>query len=246
MKIPIWLSAICLAASLPATATEAFKPIELKDAEMAQLRGRYTLPGRIISFGVVMSSTWTNSNNARIGATVSMEMGQKNQYMPQFYVSSDKSNGSGNQIASGTGTVTGGAGLAQTGGVTQSSRSAGNFNTSRNNFALNVKESDTPDNSQPQGQALNGSFTDSSAAGTVQVTQAGGGVQIAIAANQNQGTALQNLGANGLLQATKLLGDSNLVSNLTELNVVLRNNMPSAGALNCNLDMLKNLRAGGI
>jgi len=248
MKIQIWLSAICLAASLPATATTVFKPVELKDAELAQLRGRFVMPGRIISFGVVMSSTWTNADNAKIGATVSMEMRQ-NQYQPQFYVYSDKGNGNGNSgnLAKGSGNISGGAGLAQTGGITQSSRSAGNFNSSNNNFSLNVKESDTPDTTTPKGTLLTSSgFNDSSDAGNVNVQKTGGGIQMTIAANQRQGSVLQSLGANGLLQATKLLGDSNTVSNLTELNVVLRNNLPSTGALNCNLDLLKNLRAGGI
>jgi hypothetical protein len=61
MKTPLWLAMACLAASLPSHA-EAFKPIELKDQELANLRGRYVMPGRIVSFGIVMSSTWQNAN----------------------------------------------------------------------------------------------------------------------------------------------------------------------------------------
>ena len=45
MKTSLWLAMACLAASLPSHA-EALKPIELKDQELANLRGRYVMPGR--------------------------------------------------------------------------------------------------------------------------------------------------------------------------------------------------------
>jgi hypothetical protein len=65
-------------------ASTAFKPIELKDSEMANLRGRYVMPGRIISFGIVMSSTWTNCRGQRSGsATMQID---KSTVTPQFYV----------------------------------------------------------------------------------------------------------------------------------------------------------------
>ena len=85
MKTPIWLAVVCLAASLP-TQAQTFKPIELKDHELASLRGRYVMPGRIISFGIVMTSTWQNANGEVIGATSSMQI-QQSTIKPQFYVS---------------------------------------------------------------------------------------------------------------------------------------------------------------
>jgi hypothetical protein len=48
-----------------------------------------------------------------------------------------------------------------------------------------------------------------------------------------------------LLQNTRLLGSSNVVDNMTQLNVVLNNNGPSAGALDCNLNQLAALRTMG-
>ena len=63
MNNPFLLALACLAASLPVHA-ETFKPIELKDQELATLRGRYVMPGRIVSFGIVMSSTWQNASAA--------------------------------------------------------------------------------------------------------------------------------------------------------------------------------------
>ena len=68
---------------------------------------------------------------------------------------------------------------------------------------------------------------------------------MAISANNNQGNALQQVAQGGLLQNTRLLGNSNVVNNLTQLNVVLNNNGPSAGALDCNLSQLTGLRNMG-
>jgi hypothetical protein len=44
------------------------------------------------------------------------------------------------------------------------------------------------------------------------------------------------------MQNTTLLGVSNRVSNLTSLNVVLRDNAPMTGSMGTNLDQLKGLR----
>jgi len=85
MKTSLWLAMACLAASLPSHA-EAFKPIELKDQELANLRGRYVMPGRIVSFGIVMSSTWQNAKGDVIGATSTLQV-QQSTIKPQFYVS---------------------------------------------------------------------------------------------------------------------------------------------------------------
>jgi len=72
-----------------------------------------------------------------------------------------------------------------------------------------------------------------------------GGVQMAIAAHNNQGNALQQIGGGNVLQGTVLQGNSNFVNNMTQLNVALGSNGLSAGALNCNLDQLKGLRTLG-
>ncbi|MNR14009.1 hypothetical protein D3C85_1304550 [compost metagenome] len=88
-------------------------------------------------------------------------------------------------------------------------------------------------------------ITGSNAAGSIAVSATNGGVQMAIQANNNQGSAIQQVAQGGLLQNTRLLGNSNMVSNLTQLNVVLNNNGPSAGALDCNLNQLAALRTLG-
>lgn len=242
MKTSYWLAAICLTAALPAHA--GFKPELIQDQELSQLRGRYVMPGRIISFGIVMSSTWRNASGDLIGATTSLQI-QQATIKPQFYVSTISQVGDGTTPNPGTGNVIGGAGLASSQGVTQSVRAAGDGNTAYNNIAINVTEANqAPALAAGMGQALlNGqTISGSNAAGSVAVSAFNGGIQMAIQANGNQGSALQQVAQGNLLQNTQLLGNSNMVNNMTQLNVVLRNNGASNGALDCNLTALNALR----
>jgi hypothetical protein len=246
MKTSYWVVTACLAATTSGFADE-FRPIEIKDQELAELRGRYVMPGRIISFGVVMSSTWRNASGDLIGATTSMRL-QAETVKPEFYVSTIKHSGKGGSPNSGTGRVTGGAGLSTSQGITQVTRAAGDDNRSNNKIAINVKEASTaPAPVQSRGQALiaGQTITGSNAAGSVSVSATGGGVQLAITANNNQGSSLQQVAQGGLLQDTRLLGSSNVVNNMTRLNVVLDNKSPSAGALGYNLNQLTALRTLG-
>ena len=246
MNTSRWLTVLCLAASMPAYASSGFKPIELKDSEMAELRGRYVMPGRIISFGIVMSSTWTNSVGDTITGKASMQI-DKSTITPQFYVQTTGTNGTGTNQNTGTGTVVGGAGLGSGQGVTQSVRAAGDGNTAYNNVGISVTENGlAPANLVQSGQVLvaGGVVRGSSAAGDVAVSAKNGGLQMAIQANNNQGNSLQQIGGGNVLQGTVLTGNSNFVNNITQLNVVMGNSLNN-GALNCNLDQLKGLRTLG-
>ncbi|KJZ64275.1 hypothetical protein [Pseudomonas fluorescens] len=245
MKTPIWLALVCLAASLP-TQAQTFKPIELNDQELSILRGRYVMPGRIVSFGIVMTSTWQNANGEVIGATSSMQI-QQSTLQPQFYVSMIDEKGNGSSSSQGTGTVTGGNGLNSTEGVTQVVRAAGDHNTAYNNVDINVTKANQAPTTQQQGQALAAGQTlvGANGAGSLSISSTGTGVQLNIVANNNQGSTVQRLAQGGLMQNTTLLGGGNQVRNLTSLNVVLRDNVATTGSLNGNLDQLKGLRTQG-
>ncbi|PAU63376.1 hypothetical protein [Pseudomonas sp. PICF141] len=244
MKTPLWLVVACLAASLP-TQAQTFKPIELKDQELATLRGRYVMPGRIISFGIVMTSTWQNANGEVIGATSSMHI-QQSTIKPQFYVSMINEKGNGSTSSQGTGIVTGGNGLNSTEGVTQVVRAAGDHNSAYNNVQINVTKASQAPATEQQGQALAAGSTmvGANGAGALSVSSTAMGVQLNIVANNNQGSTEQRLAEGGLMQNTTLLGGGNQVNNLTSFNVVLRDNV-TTGSLNGNLDQLKGLRTQG-
>ena len=93
--------------------------------------------------------------------------------------------------------------------------------------------------------AANSPVTQAGSAGNLTVSAVNGGIQLAIQASNNQGQSLQQIAQGGVLQSTTVLGGGNMVNNMTQLNVVLRNNMPSPGALDCNLSQLKGLRNMG-
>lgn len=249
MKNPFWLAVVCLAASLPAHA-ETFKPIELKDQELANLRGRYVLPGRIVSFGIVMTSTWQNANGEVIGATSTLQI-QQSTIKPQFHVSLIDEKGSGSTASgaasAGNGTVTGGSGLNNTEGVTQVVRAAGDNNTAYNNVDINVTKANQAPATQTQGRVLAAGQTlvGENGAGSLSVSSTGVGVQLNINASNNQGSSVQRLAQGGLMQNSTLLGNGNHVNNVTSLNVVMRENVPTAASLNGSLDQLKGLRTFG-
>ncbi|MBM6444473.1 hypothetical protein JQF37_12680 [Pseudomonas sp. MIL9] len=245
MKTPIWLALACLAASLP-THAETFKPIELTDQQLATLRGRFVMPGRIISFGIAMTSTWQNANGEVIGATSSMQI-QQSTIQPQFYVSKIDEKGTGTSRSQGTGIVIGGSGLNSTEGVTQVTRAAGDYNTAYNNVYINVTKANQAPATQQQGQALaaGSTLTGANDAGSMSVSLTGSGIQLNILASNNQGSTVQRLAQGGLLQNTTLLGTGNQVRNITSLNVVLRDTVPTAGSLSGNLDQLRGLRTSG-
>lgn len=77
------------------------------------------------------------------------------------------------------------------------------------------------------------------------VSSSGVGVQLNINASNNQGSSVQRLAQGGLLQNSTLLGNGNLVNNVTTLNVVMRESVPTAASLNGSLDQLKGLRTFG-
>ena len=247
MKIHHWLAAACMVASLPTHATSVFNPIELKDQELAQLRGRYVMPDRIVYFGMTMTSTWQNASGDVLGAQTTLHM-QQNTIKPQFYVSLINQKGDGSTPTDGTGSITGGSGLTALQGVTQSTRTAGDGNLSSNNVDINVQQNgQAPVLTANQGQVLTSgaTITEANRAGSLTISSSNGGVQLAIQASNNQGDSMQRIAAGGVLQATNLMGTKNQVQNLTQLNIVLRNDLPSPGTLNCNLDQLKSLRSAG-
>jgi hypothetical protein len=242
-----WLTVMCLAASMPAYASSVFKPIEINDSEMAELRGRFIMPGRIVSFGIVMSSTWTNAAGDSITGKASMQISSST-VTPQFYVTTTSTTGNGSTPSTGTGTVVGGAGLGSGQGVTQSVRAAGDGNTANNNVDINVSKNGlAPANIVQSGQALvaGQTITGDSGAGQVSVSAKNGGLQMAITANNNQGNTVQQIGGGNVLQGTVLQGNSNFVNNMTQLNVVLGNNGLNNFAQNLNLNQLKGLRTSG-
>ncbi|VTQ04676.1 Uncharacterised protein [Pseudomonas aeruginosa] len=148
--------ACCLGAALPAPASDLFAPAELSDQELSHLRGRYVLPGRIVSFGVTMSSTWQNASGQVLGARVDLQVRQ-NLARPVLNVTLVDRPGNAPPPVAGNGQVLGGAGLAQTQGVSQSIRTAGDHNSASNGVSIEVRHGEAPP-PLPGGTPLEGAL----------------------------------------------------------------------------------------
>ncbi|MDO9622819.1 MAG: hypothetical protein Q7J46_02340 [Pseudomonas sp.] len=241
MNTRTWLAVGLLVASLPLQAANPFQPIELSDPELDQLRGRYVLPDRIISFGVVMTSSWQDSTGQIIGAQVALNISGA-QSQPTLYITRIDQAGTGNALTAGNGQIIGGAGLGSVQGIVQSVRTAGDYNMGLNDLSVQISNG----NEQPvpiSGEAWNGSQGFSNGAGAVQITALNGGLNIAVQASNGQGHSSQQIGG-GVAQHANIGGSLNNVRNLATLSVALRDNPRAVNMTSC-LEQLRALRPSG-
>ncbi len=241
MKTRTWLIAGLISLSMPVSAGNLFQPVELNDKELAQLRGRYVLPDRVIHFGVTMNTIWQNSSGQRIGALVSLRVDGVAE--PSLRVSFTDQPDNDTSIAAGTGQVLGGAGLGSVDGIVQSMRSAGDYNDGLNDLSIAVTngESDLP---AAPGDSWRGVGAFSNTAGDVTVSSQSGGLQIALQA-AGQGTALQQIGSAGISQQASIKGSFNTVRNMAALTVALRDRPMGLDLANCTWEQMHALRPTG-
>ena len=235
-KFKTWMFATLLIPAIPVSASNLFKPVEVSDAELASLRGRYVLPEGIVHFGVTMATQWRNSSGASIGAQVNLTVNNLSQ--AHLTVTELSGSGNGQLVGNGTGQVIGGQGLGNMQGISQSVRTAGDYNSGENYVDVNISHNPGQTYAS-EGQNLVGNQQFNNEAGTIQVSTSNGGLQMNLLANQNQGTASQSLGRGGLAQQANISGSLNQVHNLTALNVVMRDS-PSIrqGGVYCSLQQL--------
>lgn len=238
-------TAITVVTSLPTSAANPFRAVELTDAQLSELRGRYVMPGRIIHFGVTMGTLWENGAGQSLGAQVSFHVDERAQ--PSLHISELSSHqqetGNGTSPQPGTGAVIGGAGLNDVRGISQSIRSAGDFNDGLNSLEIIVTHGgDAP----PSGQttAWSGSSSFSGAVGQVVLDKQGGGLQILLDAG-TQGAALQRIGNGNVIQQANFTGGLNTARNMATLSVALKELPFGQDFANCTLEQLRALRPVG-
>lgn len=236
-----WLIAGLIGFSLPANAGTIFQPVELSNAELSQLRGRYVLPDRVIHFGVTMNSVWQNSSGQALGAMVSLRVDGGAQ--PSLHVSFIDQPGNGTAVAAGTGQIIGGAGLNNIDGIVQSVRTAGDFNDAQNDLSIVVTQGNGT-LAPAVGESWNGAGTFSNDAGNVVVRNHAGGLQIALQAS-GQGTSHQQIGGSGISQQANISGGLNMVRNMAALTVALRDRPLGLDLANCTWEQMQALRPTG-
>ena len=243
MKFHALLAASCIAVSISAQANNPVKPVEVSDQELSQLRGRFIMPGRIVQFGVTMSSVWQNANGQVLGGRVDMQINE-GMFQPVFTVSTVvASNGEQSTSNAASGEIHGGNGLANVSGISQSARSAGDFNTAYNDVSITVRHGDAA-SAIGQGSSSLGETSASLAnVGSVQIAPGNGGFRIAIDA-LGQGTSLQQIASGSLQQHTNITGSSNSVKSLTSLDLMLRDS-GAVDQMRANWNQLGALRPTG-
>lgn len=224
-----------LVPAIPVSGSNLFKPVEVSDAEMATLRGRYVLPQGIVHFGVTMATQWRNSSGATIGAQVNLSV--NNLAQAHLTVTPLEVAGNGALPGNGTGQVIGGQGLNNVQGVSQSVRSAGDYNNGENYVDIQISHG-SGQTFSTEGQSWVGNQQFGNDAGTVQVSSVNGGLQMSLVANQNQGTASQSIGHGGINQQANISGGLNQVRNLTSLNITMGQNQVARQQAYCNLRQL--------
>ncbi|MCU1718556.1 hypothetical protein [Pseudomonas sp. 5P_3.1_Bac2] len=230
-----WL-VLALLVSVPLHASEAFKALELSDHELAQLRGRYVLPDRIVSFGIVMTSTWENASGQVIGGEIGMHL-SSGQAQPVLYATPIEKSGNGTAVNPGRGQVLGGAGLDSVHGIAQSVRVAGDANQGENHLEVRLDHNNNAQAPLPKPNG-NGAQVYSNSAGTVRMSNQAGGLAIAIQAGNGQGNSTQQIGAGGMSQHSAVGGDLNNVRNQTSLAITLRE-LPSTLDMRSSLEQLR-------
>lgn len=216
MKVlPLALTALLLTPAVQAQGL--FKPAEVSDRDLAEIRGKFVMPDRIVHFGVTMTTLWTAGNGQQLGATVSLNMQQNLQ--PVLSVQFIDQAGQGALPAT-QGQVIGGNQLNSVQGIAQSVRIAGSSNAGLNDLDLSISQQASAANNP--GLPLNSApQTVSNDLGSITVS-ADQGLRIAL--NGAQGSSWQSLGNGGLNQGIAIAGQLNHVENLTRLNVALQNN----------------------
>ncbi len=234
MKLKTWVLASLLLPATSVGASNLFQPVEISDAEMATLRGRYILPEGIVHFGVTMSTSWRNSSGATIGAQVNLTV---DNLAANLNVTPLYETGNGNLPSQGQGQVIGGQGLNNVQGISQSVRTAGDFNNGEN--YVDVIISHSPGQAiSTEGQSWGSNQQFSNEAGAVQVSSVNGGLQMQLQASQGQGAASQSIGRGGINQQANISGALNQVHNLTSLTVAMHENPAAQQRAYCNLNQL--------
>ena len=244
MKTLLCLMALLVVCSLPAHGANPFRAAELSDMELSQLRGRYVMPDRIMHFGVTMSSVWENGAGQTVGAAVTFNVNGRAE--PSLHVTdlSSQSPGTEGAVSPGTGTVVGGAGLTDVRGISQSVRSAGDFNNGLNNLEIVVSRGGEADVPAGGSTPWTGSTGFANEVGRVLIDRQGGGLKVMLDAG-TQGSAMQQIGTGKVVQQASFTGDLNSVRNLATLSIGLKELPLGQDFANCTLEQLRALRPVG-
>lgn len=196
---------------------------EVSDAELGDMRGRYTVSGNTVAwFGVKMISTWQSNTGQVLESTLAVNMkfdAGKVQPTVTFEPTVSITQADAPLPTAPSGTPSrhvDGAGLANVGGVVQSVQVAGDGNVASNVTRLSVRNSD----SAPPGSTSTSpvaSATDAGASAVASFDDQSARVLLTI---EGQGAVTQWIRSGSVGQSVQLTADNQWVSNRMEIELV--------------------------
>lgn len=229
---------------------------EVSDSDLGHMRGKFASNNQVMYFGIEMVSQWQTptGNLVTAGANLNIDFRGNGstptvQYVPTVTIVSQ-----GQDVASaqngGTNYVSGGAGLANVSGVSQSIQVAGQSNSINNGIDMQVDISSSAQagglvSSAVQGHA--GSVSANGNDGTVAtVTLSNNSIGVSVIV-PGQGQVLQQIRNQGMFQAARIGGDLNQIHNNITMHIGLNSasGAGSAGAFAA-LQGLKTLPQNGL
>lgn len=224
-RLPVLLALLGAGVSTGLQAAPMFR--EVSNAELEQMRGRYAEPGRIVSFGLEMMTSWQGVDGQRLASMVSLNADTATMKPTiTVYTGSSGSAPSTGTAASG-GQIVGSVSAGGTTGVLQTTQVAGDLNQVGNALSVQVVRQDSGDssssslaNGMQQVARINSATTLSLPAGTgaTIVSTSGGRLSLSLTI-PGEGSTTQQLGGGGLSQQAQVLGNQNTVTNITRLTV---------------------------
>lgn len=222
---------------------------EISDAELAQMRGRWTppgTPGTVAYFGVTMSSTWNASSGQQLASSMSLGMNFSPSgnvqvtFQPTVTIVRTTPTASSSTTANASNRSVDSSGLYNVSGLVQGVQIAGDGNLADNVTSLTVTTGG--DSSEPpaggsvyNGQSQTYSARDGDANASASIGNQGMQVSLTIA---GQGQVQQWINSSSLGQVIALGSDGQSVHNSLQIELVQR---PLTASVNLSRDLAQSM-----
>jgi hypothetical protein len=203
---------------------------EVSDSDLGHMRGKFASNDKVMYFGVEMVSQWLTPTGNLVTAGANLTIDFKGnggstptvQYVPTVTIV-QQGQGAPAPLNGNTNVVSGGAGLANVNGVSQSIQVAGQSNDIKNGIDMQVDISSAAQGgtiaSAMQGQA--GALSKTGDDGTVAtVTLADNSIGVSVTV-PGQGQVLQQIRNQGMFQSARIGGDLNQIHNAITMHIGL-------------------------
>lgn len=219
---------------------EVFRDLqEVPDGELQHMRGKFASNNQVLYFGVEMVSQWQTQTGTTVtaGANLNIDFQAGGNGKPVVYYAPTVSvvqqgQGAIQMQNDGTNSVSGGAGLANVSGVSQSIQVAGKSNRILNGIDMQVNLT----SASRGGGSIPGAV--GAHAGTVSATGGDGTIATVSLGNNSlgldvvvpgQGEVLQQIRNQGMFQSARIGGDLNQIHNTIVMHIGINAGAGSAG-----------------